>query len=175
MPSAPGLWHSASCSLGPYLLGLARGLGGPLSSATRWRPALGQCRLAQASRHPGGSKDALPPSWARTGPTGAMSPSCEMSWSIWDWGWWGAVKFPLGGITRAGATGRLHRLERIQLFFCPGPPGPDVGGHKGGWSGWGGGAQGWAGWGERRAETGVAMAPKPGVSSQVLSSSLVTT
>lgn len=44
-----------------------------------------------------------------------------------------------------------------------------MGGHKGGWRvGWWSSRLGRV-WGERRAETGVAMAPKPGVSSQVLS------
>lgn len=65
-----------------------------------------------------------------------MSPSCEMSWSIWDWGWSGAVCVP----PWVGS----HGLEPLAVstvskgsnyLFCPGPPGPDVGWAQGGLEG----------------------------------------
>ena len=170
MPSA---WPAALRWLqpGPACWGLGPWPWWPLSSATRWRPALGQCRLW---RRPvdtqGGSKDASLLAGPEPGPTGAMSPSCEMSWSIWGWGWWEAVCVP-------PCVGS-HGLEPLAVstiskgsncLSCLGPPGPDVGGHKGDWRvGWWSSRLGRV-WGERRAETGVPMAPKPGVSSQVLS------
>lgn len=144
----PSTWPAALRRLqpGPACRGLGLWPWWPLFSATCWRPALGQCHLR---RRPvdtqGGSKDASLLAGPEPGPTDATSPSCEMSWSIWDWGWQGAVCVP----PWVGS----HGLEPLAVstiskgsncLSCLGPPGPDMGGRKGG--GGLGGARGRVGW-----------------------------
>ena len=127
----PSTWPTALHRLQPGPA--CRGLGG-LFSATCWRPALGQCCLrCRLVDTQGGSKDASLLARPEPGPTDATSPSCEMSWSIWDWGWQGAVcVLPWVG---------SHGLEPLAVstiskgsncLSCLGPPGLDIGGHKGG-------------------------------------------